>query len=52
MRHIEKALALAEKYEKLGDKKKAARFLEIAERYEEHIGRIKEKRDVQLRTPF
>jgi hypothetical protein len=34
MNHIEKALKLAEKYEKLGNKELAKKFFDIAERYE------------------
>ena len=32
--HIQKALELAEKYEKIGDKENANKFFAIAEKYE------------------
>lgn len=41
MNHIEKALQLADKYEKAGDKKKAEKFLKIAEKYEKLIEEMK-----------
>lgn len=39
--HIEKALALADKYEKKGNKQLSEKFFKIAEKYEE---RLKKKR--------
>jgi len=44
MNHVEKALKLAEKYEKLGNKELANKFFKIAERYERFIKEAR-KRD-------
>ena len=43
MNHVEKALKLAEKYEKLGNKELATKFFAIAERYEKFIAEARKQ---------
>ena len=43
MNHIERALDLAEKYQKLGKDKEAEKFFKIAEKYEYLINKQREE---------
>ena len=45
MNHIERALQLADKYEKEGNKELANKFFKIAEKYEKLLDDIRRKAD-------